>query len=321
VKLWHRPMIVLVAVLLAGAARLPVEVALTGELRAAGLFPAPMAIDTRDRIGQTSAAVALGGLRTLVATFLNLRAFTFFSERRWDDVAETFDTMVDLAPRTDFYWETGAWHQAYNAAAYYQYDADLPPLRRTAAWRAAILRGRAFLERGIRNNPGDAKLNEFLGFLLTDRNKFQAFRDPDATFAAAAAAYKTAADSGEALPKVRRFQLYALARVPSREAEALALARSLYQNPGNHVPTLQCVYFALEVHANPDDIEPLAFALGIFSSPEDAYESLSRYWRRAGENFPVHGVANALKALEVKLAIAPDQSILQQAPTPAPEDE
>ena len=70
------------------------------ELRAAGLFPPPMEIGTRDRIGQTSSAVALGGLRTLVATFLNLRAFTFFTEQRWDDVEDTFDTIVDLAPRT-----------------------------------------------------------------------------------------------------------------------------------------------------------------------------------------------------------------------------
>ncbi|MEI6656879.1 MAG: hypothetical protein WCP45_19090, partial [Verrucomicrobiota bacterium] len=127
-----KPLVLLVAVLLSGAARMPVEVALTGGLRAAGLFPPPLAIDTRDKIGQTSAAVALGGLRTLVATFLNLRAFTLFSERRWDDVHDTFNTMVNLAPRTAYYWETGAWHQAYNAAAFYQYDSQLPPLRRSA---------------------------------------------------------------------------------------------------------------------------------------------------------------------------------------------
>ena len=68
----------LVAVLVSGVVRMPCEVVLSSELRAAGLFQVPLAIDTRDKIGQTSAAVALGGLRTLVATFLNLRAFTFF---------------------------------------------------------------------------------------------------------------------------------------------------------------------------------------------------------------------------------------------------
>ena len=316
-----KPLVLLVAVLLSGAARMPVEVALTGGLRAAGLFPSPMAIDTRDKIGQTSAAVALGGLRTLVATFLNLRWLTYFSERRWDDVHDTFNTLVDLAPRTTYYWETGAWNQVYNAAAYYEHDSQLPALRRSEAWRASILRGREFLERGIRNNPGNPQLNEYLGFVLTDRNKFQAFRDPEATFAAAAEAYRIAADSGEALPFVRRFQLYALARVPSRNAEALALARALYQDSGNRTPTLQCVYFALEVHANPHGIEPHTLALGIFGNAADAYESLSRYWLRAGERFPIHGVADALKGLESELGLPQDRRIFHQAPSQATSDE
>ena len=131
-------------------------------------FAAPLEIATRDRIGQTSSAVALGGLRTLVATFLNLRAFTYFTEQRWDDVADTYDTIVDLAPHTRYYWETGSWHLAYNAASYYLNDSELPPLRRREAWRASILRGRAFLERGIRNNPDDWSLLANLGMLLSD---------------------------------------------------------------------------------------------------------------------------------------------------------
>ena len=210
-KRWTRPLIVLAAALLAGAVRLPLEAALTGELRAAGLLAAPLPIATRDKIGQTSAAVALGGLRTLVATFLNLRAYTFFTETRWDDVAGTFDTIVELAPQTIYYWQTGAWHQAYNASSYYLNDSNLPPLRRDAAWRASVHKGRAFLERGIRNNPGDPKLNAYLGYLLTDHYKSRAFRDTDATFLAAAEAYKAAADAPESLPFLRRFQLYALA--------------------------------------------------------------------------------------------------------------
>jgi len=321
VKCRHRNLILLVALLVAGAARMPFEAALTGELRAAGLLPPPLAIGTRDHIGQTSSAVALGGLRTLVATFLNLRAYTFFTERRWDDVADTFDLIVDLAPRTGYYWETGAWHQAYNASSYYLNDSDLPPLRRNAAWRASVLRGRAFLERGIRNNPGDPRLNAYLGFLLTDRNKFKAFRDADANFSAAAAAYKTAADAGGALPYLRRFQLYALARVPGREAEALALARHLYQTRSNHTPTLQCVYFALEAHANPKLIDPGSFALSVFGSAGTAYETLSNYWLRTSDRLPVHGVAAALTALETQLGIPADKSVFVRHPIPDTEDE
>jgi hypothetical protein len=311
----------MLALLATGALRMPFEAALTRELRAAGLLAAPLAIGTRERIGQTSAVVALGGLRTLVATFLNLRAFTFFTERRWDDVYDTFNTIVDLAPHTRYYWETGAWHQAYNAASYYLYESELPPLRRNAAWRASVLRGREFLERGIRNNPDDPNLQAYLGFLLTDRNKFKAFRDPDATFAAAADAYQAAADSGRALPYARRFQLYALARVAGRETEALALARALYQNPGNRTPTMQCVFFTLEVHANPNLIDPGRFALNVFGSAQQAYDSLSKYWLRASERLPIHGVASALKALEVELGIPASKSIFIQQPIQDTADE
>ena len=317
----HRLLILLLALLLAGAVRMPFEAALTVELRSAGLLPAPLAVGTREHIGQTSAAVAFGGLRTLVATFLNLRAFGFFSERRWDDVADTYDMIVDLAPRTIYYWETGAWHQAYDASAYYLYDSELPPLRRNAAWRASVLKGRAFLERGIRNNPGDPDLNKYLGSLLTDRDKSPAFRDVGDTFAAAAEAYRIAADARDSLPFLRRFQLFALARVPGREAEALALARSLYQNRSNRTLTLECVYFTLEVYANPAVIDPERLAIGLFGSAENAYKSLSNYWLRTREHFPVHGVAAALKAFETQLGIPADKSIFLQHPEPDTADE
>lgn len=320
-KRWRRPLILVLVLLVAGAVRMPFEAALTRDLRAAGLLPAPLPVDIRDKIGQTGAAVALGGLRTLLATFLNLRAFTFFSERRWDDVASTFNTIVALAPRTTYYWETGAWHQAYNASAFYQYDSNLPPLRRHAAWRDSVVRGRAFLERGIRNNPGDPQLNAYLGSLLTDRNKFRAFRDADATFSAAAEAYRIAADAEGALPYLRRFQLYALARVPGREAEALALARTLYQTRSNRTPTLCCVMFALEIHASPDIKDPAGVALGIFDSPEDAYKTLAGYWLRAGERLPVHGVAAALQALEATLGIPAGKSLWRRHPEQEAPDE
>ena len=90
------------AILAMGAVRMPFERALSEDLQNAGLMPPKLDVKTSDRIGQTFSAVSLGGLRTLVATFLNLRAFGYFTEQRWADVAETFDTIVDLAPRTRY---------------------------------------------------------------------------------------------------------------------------------------------------------------------------------------------------------------------------
>jgi tetratricopeptide (TPR) repeat protein len=308
--------ILAVALPVFGVLRLPYEARLSGELRATGLFPPPLEIGTRDKIGQTSSAVALGGLRTLVATFLNLRAFTFFTEQRWPDVEDTFNTIVDLAPRTRYYWETGSWHQAYNAASYYLNDSKLPPLRRREAWRSSILKGRAFLERGVRNNPDDWSIRANLGFLLSDSNKFPAFRDPNETFAAAAEAYRKAADTGKALGYVRRAWFYSLARVEGREDEALALARTLYASgPQNQTPTLLVLLLVLEAHVNPS-MDVAARAVELFGTPEKAYEALTGHWQRTRERFPVHGVSAALESLEKTLSIPADQSIFKQPPPP-----
>ncbi|HSP43976.1 MAG TPA: hypothetical protein VLO11_13970 [Luteolibacter sp.] len=315
-KIFWKSAVLLVALLGFGAARIPYEAGLERQLRDAGLFPPELEIGTRERIGQTSSAVALGGLRTLVATFLNLRAFTFFTEQRWADVENTFETIVDLAPRTRYYWETGSWHLAYNAASYYINDSELPPLRRREAWRSSIVKGRNFLERGIRNNPDDWSLHASLGFLLSDSNKFHAFRDPDEALAASAEAYRSAAATGRALGYVKRAELYALARVEGRESEALALARRLYaEGPINHTPTLLMLLLVLEAHENPDMDFP-ARAIEIFGDPQKAYDALSTHWFRTRERFPIYGVAEGLRALEKLLTIALEDSVLNQPPPP-----
>lgn len=304
------------ALLAFGAARMPFEAGLAEDIQAAGLMPPKMEIGTRDKIGQTSSAVALGGLRTLVATFLNLRAFGFFEEQRWNDVSETYGTIVDLAPRTRYYWETGSWHSAYNAASYYLNDSKLPALRRREAWRAAIFQGRAFLERGIRNNPNDWNLLSSLGFLLADANKFPAFRDPNASFARAAETYHRAWETGKAPGYVRRNEFYALARVTGKESEALSLAHELYTEQRNHVPTVMILLLVLESHENPE-LDVTARAVEIFGTPEKAYEALASHWQHTREHFPIYGVAGALKSLEKSLAVPPDKSIfnkLLQAP-------
>jgi len=287
--------------LVAGAVRGTWENRLDAEFHAAGLLRANVGANTRDRIGQTSSAVALGGLRTLVATFLNLRAFTFFTEQRWGDVNDTFETIVDLAPDTGDYWETGSWHSAYNASYYYRYDANLPPLRAREEWRQAIFWGKAFLERGIRNNPGDWRLGNALGLLLSDEKKIVDYRG-------AAEAYQKAADTGKAMPFVTRFVVYCLARVPGQEAVALEKARQLYTIPSNRTSTLLCVLFSLEEKATPSS-NPEAHALALFGNPKAAYQALSLYWQ-SRENFPLDGVPAALQGLERRLGIPADKSVL-----------
>ncbi|MBC7980324.1 MAG: hypothetical protein H7Y36_07150 [Armatimonadetes bacterium] len=304
-------MILCFAVLMAGALRLPFERTLTVELQQANLLPAKLEVKTGARIGQTFSAVSLGGLRTLVATFLNLRAFAFFSEQRWEDVAESYDTIVDLAPRTRYYWDTGSWHQAYNAASYYLYESDLPPLRRKLAWRESILKGRDFLERAIQNNPDDWQLLEALGFLLSDANKIAAFGSPGESYEKAYEAYKAAVDTGNARAFTERAALYSLARVPGRETEALTLARKVEKDLDHAgTPTLYGLLYVLEYYPDPNQ-DVMKLVDTIFESRKQAYEILGNQWLRTRDHFPVHGIARAITLLEAELQVSEAQSVLK----------
>jgi hypothetical protein len=202
--------------------------------------------------------------------------------------------MVALAPQTRYYWDSYGWHLAYNAAVYYANDDSVPPLRRRQMWHDAIMRGQAVLEDGIRNNPDDWLLAHRLGRLLDDPNKLQ---DP----ARAAEWFAYSAERG-APAYVRRNQLYALGRVPGREEEALALARRLFADRSNRVPSLNCLTFALEVHAGGD---PEVLVGRIFPDRRQAFEELSMFLRRANEGYPQDGVRQVLLTMTRELGADP----------------
>ena len=309
------------AILAAGALRMTFERQITDDLHEAGLLPPKLEQRTGEKIGQTFSAVSLGGLRTLVATFLNLRAFTFFTEQRWGEVGDTFELIVDLAPRTRYYWDTGSWHQAYNAASHYLYGSELPPLRRKANWRASILRGREFLERGIRNNPDDPILKHRLGTLLSDPNKIAAFGDPGEAYELAYKAYMSAASLDNAPGYSRRFALYSLARVPGRENEALALLREIESEGGRLPPTIHGLSYALKYHENPSQ-PVMALIDSVFPSRDMAYKTLASQWQRTRDRFPLFGVAEAIALLESEFRIAGEASVLRQdLPPPVDTDD
>ena len=288
----------------AGIVRMPIEQALTADLRANGLLSKPLNIDTQKKVGQGFWAVSLGGLRNLVATVMNLRAFSFFENQKWVQLADTYDTIVQLAPNTDYYWDTASWHMAYNAAAYYQTSSDLPELRRRAEWKQWIERGNAFLEEGCRQNPDSWYLWSRLGWYYADPNKLIDYEK-------SANAYQKAVQAGNALPYVRNGAAYALGRVPGREAEALEIIRELRKEPRGQVPTMNCLYFALENKVHPDT-DAYQLALDIFGGENEAYEQLGPYYLETRKNFPENGVAEVLKKLEARFEVPDDQSIFTQ---------
>lgn len=289
---------------IAGIVRMPLEQALTKDLQAQGMLSKPLNIETRKKVGQGFWAVSLGGLRTLVATVLNLRAFSFFENQRWVQLADTYETVVQLAPNTDYYWDTGSWHMAFNAAAYYQTSSDLPELRRRAEWRHWIERGTAFLEEGTKQNPDSWYLWSRLGWLYSDPNKLIDYEK-------SAEAYLNAVKAGNALPFVKNGAAYALARVPGREDEALEIIRERRKEPRGRVPTMNGLAFALEYRADPTK-DTYQLALDIFGDENEAYAQLAPYYLEIRKNFPMDGVAEILKKLESRLSIPADKSIFKQ---------
>lgn len=309
------------AILVAGAVRLPMEANLTTELHQDHLLPPRLHIGTGEKLGQTFSAVSLGGLRTLVATFLNLRAFGHFEKQKWSDVADTYDLIVDLAPRTKYYWDAGSWHLAYNAASHYLYESELPPLRRKLLWKSHILAGREFLERGIQNNPEHPMLYERLGYLLADANKVNAFGDTAQAYEDSYEAYQSAVDTGAARRFTKRAAMYSLARVPGREQDALKLLLEIKGEQKSLQPTALAMHYVLQYHLDPE--RPVLELIDeVFPSRKTAYEIMGRLWLRGRDRFPMHGVARAIRLLELEFGIAEEKSVLNRPlpPSSDPDD-
>jgi hypothetical protein len=305
-----------VAMLLAGAVRMPFEQQLTADFKKEKLLSPKLEIGTGEKLGQTFYAVSLGGLRTLIATFLNLRAFGQFEEQKWADVADTYDLIVDLAPRTRYYWDAGAWHLSNNASSYYLYESKLPPLRRKILWKSYIEAGREFLERGIRNNPEHPLLYERLGQLLSDPYRIKAFGDPSVAYAASYDAFKAAVDTGLARKYIKRAALYSLARVPGREQEALDLLLEIKSESKSLPPTALTLHYVFKYQHDPE--RPVIDLVDeVFSSRRDAYDILAKIWLNSKDRFPMHGVARAIRLLELELGVAEEKSILKQELPPS----
>lgn len=303
------------AILVFGIVRMPFEQQLTADLKKEKLLSPELDIGTGEKLGQTFYAVSLGGLRSLIATFFNLRAFGEFERQEWADVADTYELIVDLAPRTKYYWESGSWHMANNASSYYLYESKLPPMRRKLLWKSYIESGRAFLERGIKNNPEHPVLYERLGQLLADPYRIKAFGEPAEAYEASYEAYMAAVDTGLARSYVKRAALYSLVRVPGREQEALELLLEIKAELKVLPPTALAMHYVLEYHRDPE--QPVLELLDkVFPSRKIAYDFLSRIWLRSRDRFPMHGVALAIRFLEVEAGVPDEKSLLKRPPPP-----
>ena len=226
-----RAALVIITLLACGAAKLPAEHALFTARAQHHLISIPLNLDLREQVGQLGFVAALSGFRSVVADFLFIQAHIAWERTEWSRMLLLFRQVTTLQPRSILFWDTAAWHMAWNAGTAALNDPAQPRLAlRLKAQREYFDLGRDFLERGIRNNPERPQLYEAMARLYRDKYK---------DHANAAAYFDQTADKPGAPRYAKRFAAYELSYADGREREAYDRLRQLYDaGEQERLPTL-----------------------------------------------------------------------------------
>ena len=183
------------------------------------------------KIGQLGFIAALSGFRAMVADALFIQAFAAWENTEWGRMLLLFRHITTLQPRVLLFWDTAAWHMAWNASVAAINDQTQPRLAlRVKAQREYFALGKDFLERGIKNNPDRPDLYEALARLYKEK-----YKDHER----ASEYYAKAAALPGAPTFDRRFSAYELSYCEGREREAYERLRRLYdEGPKERLPTL-----------------------------------------------------------------------------------
>jgi hypothetical protein len=213
-----------------GLAKLPLERALTRDLHAAHFLEYQLNLDVRAQAGQMGFVAALSGYRAVVADFLWIKAYVAWTRTEWGRMKFLMDAVTTLQPRATTFWDQASWHMAWNAGVAARDNPRQPNEKlRLKAEREYIEIGKQYLLDGIKHNPDRAVLFESLGHLY-EQKLYDHCR--------AAQAYEQAAKRPDAMPYVRRFAVYELARCPGHEREAYDRLIQLYRESKNErLPT------------------------------------------------------------------------------------
>ncbi len=162
----------LLFLLIAGFIRTPLERPLAQELRATNILAEPIDYETSEALGQTSAAIALGGLRSLVAAVLNFsQVVPAWQDQDWLQVFEAFEQIHTLQPQVAYYWESAASFAADDAYSDYRDRGGIPEWRRKLRRNEFFQKGVHYLDEGIRNLPEELSLREMKARLYSDIHK------------------------------------------------------------------------------------------------------------------------------------------------------
>src|SRR6058998_3145420 len=226
-----RILLVLAVLIALGALKLPVERDLAVLHRQEHFLGVEFNLDLREKLGQLGFIAALSGFRAIVADALFIQAHVAWERTEWGRILLLFRHITTLQPRVLLFWDTAAWHMAWNASVAAMNDQTQPRLAlRVKAQREYFAIGKDFLERGIKNNPDKPQLYEAIARL---------YRDKFGDHARASEFFAKAAALPGAPSYDKRFSVYELSHCEGREREAYERLRALYdEGEKERLPTL-----------------------------------------------------------------------------------
>jgi tetratricopeptide (TPR) repeat protein len=226
-----RGLIALAILVAVGALKLPIERDLTALHRREHFRSVDFNLDLREKLGQLGFIAALSGFRAIVADALFIQAHSAWERTEWGRILLLFRHITTLQPRVLLFWDTAAWHMAWNASVAAMNDRFQPRLAlRVKAQREYFALGKDFLERGIKNNPDRPQLYEALARLYKEK-----YKDHER----ASELYSKAAELPTAATYDRRFSAYELSYCEGREWDAYERLRKLYdESEQQRLPTL-----------------------------------------------------------------------------------
>jgi len=295
VRTFIQIVVILCTLLVFGAAKLHFEDKLNRDMVTQQLIQPPLKEGTSLQLGQTGAAVALGGLRSLIAAVWNLRAFLYFEDLDWLKLEKSYEVITTLQPQTTHYWTTGAWHLHTNASVHHKEDTEISPFRRAALQRLYITKGSDFLEEGVKHNPDDWQLHNALARVWGDQ-----FKLPDLERSLRHQNDLLACDT---LPDYKRtmherFRYYTMTQLPEHREEALKEGVRLYHaSSRNRTPSLVNYLFALQNELNIPEEDRIP-ETELYSSKKQQLDWLKNLWDRRDQDFPVSGVRAKIEELQ-----------------------
>ncbi|MEM7697149.1 MAG: hypothetical protein AAF236_01955 [Verrucomicrobiota bacterium] len=221
---------VLIGLIAFGLCRVPVERNLREQLIETHLLIPPPGQSARQQMSQSALMGLLGGLRSLLASFLVLKAHEEFSFKQWDDLRSTYEIVTNLEPRDESHWTSVIWHIGINATANMQIDESIPKFERDRRFQEYALEALAIGDNALEQLPESVDIR---------MQMVEVYREKLRDDCGAAKLYGEIVKLPDQPAFAKRFWGYFRARCPGEEREDYEYLFGLYaESKGNHLPTL-----------------------------------------------------------------------------------